>query len=484
MKKQYIMTLLLILNLAGFIMATGISTIEVQAAEQKKSGLPAEIKIGGVFPIVKRPDAGRDRRDAFLMAIDEINNQTGTNRILPEGVKLVPIVKDDDNSAAGGTAAAKALIAEGVQIVIGSSGSSVSAAMATELGSQKIPQISYAASSPSLSDRSLYPYFMRVVGSDADQGKAIADLVQVFGWKRGATIHTSDSYGAGMTSVFIDIFKKRGGSIVTDQQFDPGATDVSAQVQTIVDANPEFVLGHFIDVDAATAVKKAWELGAIKRNWITTDGWSTTATFSNNEIVKKAMQKMIGTTPAPLTGDSYKVFNQSWFDPKWKFLEGPAYGQSSGKMFNAYAPYSYDAVFVAAKGLAVANTTDGETLLKTLYKIKHDGASGSIEFNNLGEIIGRYDYVQLDGDTYKTFGKWKNDTTLDDGKITLPDNSVWTIANNKVSPSDKIKETITETAEEKTPIPIETKPTPGFIGIEVLSLIAVMIAIRKRKMHE
>lgn len=49
-----------------------------------------------------------------------------------------------------------------------------------------------------------------------------------------------------------------------------------------------------------------------------------------------------------------------------------------------------------AKGLAVANTTDGETLLKTLYKIKHDGASGSIEFNNLGEIIGRYDYVQLD----------------------------------------------------------------------------------------
>ena len=78
-----------------------------------------------------------------------------------------------------------------------------------------------------------------------------------------------------MISVFIDIFKKRGGSIVTDQRFDPGATDVSAQVQTIVDANPEFVLGHFIDVDAATAVKKAWELGAIKRNWITTDGWST-----------------------------------------------------------------------------------------------------------------------------------------------------------------------------------------------------------------
>ena len=277
-------TTLLILVLTVAVLTAGIFPVVAQSGESENaSGLPSEIKIGGVFPIVKRPDAGRDRRDAFLMAISEINNQTGANRILPEGVKLVPIVKDDDNSAAGGTAAAQALIAEGVHIVIGSSGSSVSAAMAAELGPQKIPQISYAASSPSLSDRTLYPYFMRVAASDADQGKAIGDLVSVFGWKKGATIHTSDSYGVGLISVFAEIFKKNGGVIITDQQFDPGATDVAAQAQSLVDSNPEFILGHFIDVDAATAVKKAWEVGAIRKPWITTDGWSTTATFANDD---------------------------------------------------------------------------------------------------------------------------------------------------------------------------------------------------------
>ena len=474
MKKQHILTILLVMVIVVSIIAPGVGGVKAQPIEpENESGLPDEIKIGGVFPIVKRPDAGRDRRDAFLMAVFEINNQTGPDRILPEGVKLVPIVKDDDNSAVGGTAAVQALIAEGAHIVIGSSGSSVSAAMAAELGPQKIPQISYASSSPSLSDRSLYPYFMRVAASDADQGKAIADLVQAFGWTKGATIHTSDSYGTGLVTVFTEIFESRGGVIVTDQQFDPGATDVAAQVQTLVDANPQFVLGNFIDVDAATAVKKARELGAIKipnGTWITTDGWSTTSTFANDATVNKAMQYTIGTTPTPLTGAGYKDFNQSWFDPKWNFLEGPALSQSSGKTFNAYAPLSYDAVYVAAKGLSAANTTDGKTLLNALYNVTHDGASGLIEFNELGETIGRYEYVQLEGETFVTFGKWKGTAVLNDRETTLPDSSVWEIANNKATFKEKTQ---------------SEESTPGFTGLELLfslSLITIVtVTIRRKK---
>lgn len=470
MKKQYITAILLFMILVISIIAAGVFTVQAQPVESKEaSGLPSEIKIGGVFPIVKRPDAGRDRRDAFLMAVSEINNQTGANRILPEGIKLVPIIKDDDNSAAGGTAAAQALIAEGVHIVIGSSGSSVSAAMAAELGPQKIPQISYASSSPSLSDRSQYPYFMRVAASDADQGKAIADLVHVFGWTRGAMIHTSDSYGTGLVTVSSEILRNMGSTIITDQQFDPGATDVAAQVQAIVDTNSEFVLGHFIDVDAATVIKKGWELGAIEIPWITTDGWSTTATFAGDDTVRKAMQHMIGTTPAPLTGAGYQAFNDSWFNAKWNFLEGPSYSQSSGKAFNAYAPLSHDSVYVAARGLAAANTTDGEILLKSLYNVTFDGASGMIRFNDLGEVIGRYEYVQLEGETYTTFGKWQATADLNDGEITLPDNSVWTIADNKAA----LKESA---------VPEKESPDFEVSGLLfILGILSIVTAVMRRR---
>ncbi len=324
--------------------------------------------------------------------------------------------------------------------MIGSSGSSVSAAMATVLTPYKIVQISYASSSPALSDRDLYPYFMRVVASDADQGVAIADLVQAFGWTRGATIHTSDSYGTGLIVIFTEAFEGRGGTVITDQIFDPGATDVSAQVQALIDSAPEFVLGNYIDKDAATVMKKARDLGFINIPWITTDGWSTTATFAGDPNVKEAMQLSIGTTPAPVTAPGYLKFNETWFDPYWAKLEGPDVSQKTGVMFNAYAPMSYDAVYVAAKGLAAANTVDGDALLAALYPLEHDGSSGYIRFNELGEVVGRYDFVQLVGTSYTSFGEWglppgaaMGAPTFIDTSLLLADGTGWTIADNKVT---------------------------------------------------
>ncbi len=460
MKRQKLTLLLLA------VMVLSVMTFETKA---KTSALPAEVRVGGVFPIVQRPDAGPDRRDGFLLAIAEINNQSGPSRILPEETTLLPNVQDDDNSAAGGTAAAQTLISWGADIVIGSSGSSVSAAMATELTPQKIVQISYASSSPALSDRTLYPYFMRVAASDADQGKAIADLVEKFGWETGATISTSDSYGTGL----IDIFDQNwDGTIATAQQFDAGATDVSSQVQAIKDADPEFVVGNFIDVDAATCMKKAHELGIDNIPWLMTDGWSTTATFATDDDVKSAMQMQIGTTPAPITAAGYQTFNDTWYDAASAWLEGPARSQGGGAHFNSYAPFAYDAVYVAAKGLAAADSVDGDDLLAALYDVTHPGASGNIVFNALGEVVGRYDYVQLEDETYTSFGTYdipSGATTaspiLDDTDLLeLADGSEWSIADNVVT--------------------LEKEAGAGAPGFGYLSLLfvgGVLVIIRKRR---
>ena len=228
----------MVLCLAGIV-----QNIPAQSTTQVTNTLPSTITLCGVFPISQRPDAGPDRRDAFLMAIDAINAQTGADRILPVGTTLVGDVKDDNNNAAGGTAAAQSCVSDNADLVIGSSGSTVSIAMAAVLTPLKIIQISYASSSPTLSDRSKYPYFMRNVASDADQGIAIADLVAAFGWTKGATINTDDSYGTGLVSYFTANFNKTSGNqILSAQTFTPGQTDVSAQVQALSDANPQFVL--------------------------------------------------------------------------------------------------------------------------------------------------------------------------------------------------------------------------------------------------
>jgi branched-chain amino acid transport system substrate-binding protein len=475
MKKRILIgTALMMLML----MSSGFLT--TQAAPKKTHALPAEIKVGGVFPIVRRPEAGRDRRDAFLIAIEEINSQTGGSRLLPAGVNLTALVKDDDNSASGGKFAAETLISENVSVVIGSSGSSVSAAIAAELTPHKIVQLSYASSSPTLSDRDTYPYFMRNVASDADQGIAIADLVEGMGWTKGATINTDDSYGTGLVTVFTTIFEDRGGEITTAQQFATGASDVSAQVQAIKDTGePQFVLANMIDKDGKVLFRKAKELGLTEGGtdalpWIITDGTSTTATFEGDQTIEDAMQGFIGTTPAPLTGAGYTAFNDTWFDSKWAHLPGPAVSQSTGVAFNSYAPFAYDSVYVMAKALAAAQTTDGDALLAELMKVEHNGASGPIKFNSKGELDGRFGYVTLENKVYKTFGIWEgtgtgNSTAV--SSLTLPDGTT-----KSVSAID-----FPDTPYNYVPGAGAPTPTPGFTIISLFGAFAILALVMRSR---
>ncbi|MFX1514450.1 MAG: ABC transporter substrate-binding protein [Promethearchaeota archaeon] len=454
-----------------------ISTVSIDNATPKQPmklrALPAEIRIGGVFPIVQRPDAGRDRRDAFLMAVAEINNQTGTERILPEGVKLVPRVLDDNNDATGGIAAAQALIGWEADIVIGSSSSSVSMAMATILTPYKIPQISYASSSPALSDRERYPYFMRISSSVNDQGIALADLIAVFGWTRGAIICTTDSYGTSYPEIVRTEFEAAGGKILSFQKFDPGAANADAQILAIKDKDPEFILGHFIVQDAAIAMRSAIDLSLIDIPWIITDGWATTGIFGKGADIKELMQLSIGTNFAPFIGPRYSAFTNSWFDPAWAYLEGPKYSQDTEIIFNSYAPLAYDSVFVAAKGLAAAGTTEGDSLLVALYDVTHEGASGSIKFNELGEVTGLYEYVQCQGEIFVPFGSWQDSATLNPVTITLPDDSVWNIIDNKATCVANCLDEITE----KSVSEVHPPSVIGFIPLETLLFSFVVFLI-------
>jgi ABC-type branched-subunit amino acid transport system substrate-binding protein len=395
------------------------------APTQDAKTLPAKINVCGVFPISARPDAGPDRRDGFLLAVDEINAQTGSSRILPDGVELVPIVKDDLNTAEGGTAAANSCVSDGADIVVGSSGSTVSAAMAAVLTPLKIIQISYASSSPSLTNRDDYPYFMRNVASDADQGLAVADLVAELGFTKGATINTDDTYGTGLVSHFTARFTSVGGnSIATAQTFTPGGTDVATEVQAIADATPEFVLLHAIDNDAKTVFKKAGELGIAGDSqdivWIITDGSSTPATFSGDSDVKDAMQYVVGTNPAEAGTSKNAEFEALWNETTTCGDQDPCgYSRTSAKP-NSYARFAYDAVYVVAMGLVDAcDLTDSDATLAAMYDVEFVGAGGSVKFNAAGEVNGRFDFVQLVGETYSTWGTWEGSATVSVSSLTL-----------------------------------------------------------------
>ena len=74
--------------------------------------------------------------------------------------------------------------------VIGPGSSSVAIQVQNLLQLFNIPQIAYSATSMDLSDKTLFKYFMRVVPSDAQQARAMVDIVKRYNWTYVSAVHT------------------------------------------------------------------------------------------------------------------------------------------------------------------------------------------------------------------------------------------------------------------------------------------------------
>ncbi|XP_055958928.1 metabotropic glutamate receptor 6 isoform X2 [Patella vulgata] len=83
---------------------------------------------------------------------------------------------------------------------VGGMSGSMSAAMAEILAKLGYVQVSYASTSPLLSDRTLYPYFLRIPTADDQQAKVVIDIVTSLGSNIIQVIYTEGAYGGGAHS--------------------------------------------------------------------------------------------------------------------------------------------------------------------------------------------------------------------------------------------------------------------------------------------
>ena len=83
---------------------------------------------------------------------------------------------------------------KGARALIGAQRSAVSMPLALLSGIDQIPQCSFWSSSPSLSNKLLYPYFGRTFPSDAVTALAVPGLLRYFGWASIGVVHVNDAY--------------------------------------------------------------------------------------------------------------------------------------------------------------------------------------------------------------------------------------------------------------------------------------------------
>ena len=183
-----------------------------------------DVTLGGLFPVheygsPREPCGaisefrGIQRLEAMLFAIEEINN----NKHLLPGIELGALILDtcsDDNYAleqslrfvrsrlASGTctcvntSTSESHHNDYIFGVVGATLSSVSVTVANLLRLFQLPQISYASTTPKLSESS-FDYFARTVPSDSNQARAIVDILQKLNFTYVNTIYSHGDYGEG-----------------------------------------------------------------------------------------------------------------------------------------------------------------------------------------------------------------------------------------------------------------------------------------------
>ncbi len=362
---------------------------------------------------------------------------------LPEAVKLVvkkandcggvngqpvTVISEDDQSTPDQGVAGMTKLTEANKVagVVGSFASSVSTAAASVAVKNKVMLISPGSTSPVFTARAkegkYQGFWSRTAPSDVHQAPALAKLAYDKGLKTVATIAINNDYGVGFEKEFVAAFKKLGGTVTNESKpvrYDPKASTFDSEVKAVFAGKPQAVAAIvYPDATGPLVIKAAYEQGLSKGVQLLFPDAGYSAEFpvkvGKSKEGKFILEGAIGTVPGA-NGTAFKDFETAW--------------QGTGKPLSPYLAQSWDAgaLMMLAAQAAKVNTGegiqskirevasgDGEkvsdickalALVKEGKKINYEGASGNVDIDGNGDVIGSYDIWQVQPDgTLKVTG--------------------------------------------------------------------------------
>jgi branched-chain amino acid transport system substrate-binding protein len=334
------------------------------------------VKIGHVGPTSGAiAHLGKDNENGARMAIDELNAKGVM--IGGKKAKFELLAEDDAADPKQGTAAAQKLVDSKVNGVIGHLNSGTTIPASKIYSDAGVPQISPSATNPKYT-RNGYKTAFRVVADDVHLGGTLGRYaVEQLKGKSIAVIDDRTAYGQGVADEFEKGVKGKGGKVVGREFTNDKATDFTAILTSIKSKNPDIVFFGGMDAVAGPMLRQMKQLG-INAKFMGGDG------ICSGELPKLAAGTMgDGQVVCAEAGgvdskDAAAVKAMTDFRAKFK------------SKFNAdvqiYAPYVYDAVMVMADAMVKANSVEPAKYLPVLVKSNHKGVTGTIAFDNKGDI--------------------------------------------------------------------------------------------------
>ena len=404
-------------SLAYTLTITSITTSFLTTACQSPDASGGDgLKIGSLTPVTgDLSSIGQNMPIAADLAVETINACGGVNG------KPVIIINEDDQTdpTAGSNAMTKLAEVDKVAGVVGSFASSVSSAAVDVAVRNKVMLVSPGSTSPVFTQRAkdgdFQGYWARTAPPDTYQAQALAALANKKGFKKVATAVINNDYGVGFEKEFVQAFEKLGGTVINKNnpvRYDPKAATLDSEAKGAFSGKPDAVVAVLYAETGSVLLKAAFEQGLSKGVTVMlTDGvyspdfvQQVGKTGDGKSIIAGAL----GTVPGA-DGQALAAFTSLW-------------KEKTGKEVTAFVPHTWDAavLMMLAAEAAKANTGEGiqekirdvanapgkevkdaceaMELVRNGEDINYQGASGNVDIDENGDVIGSYDVWTVKND--------------------------------------------------------------------------------------
>jgi branched-chain amino acid transport system substrate-binding protein len=293
---------------------------------------------------------GIPAKQAIELEVARINDAGGI-----DGHPIEVIYEDDATDAAKAQAAAVRLIEqEGVLAIIGASGTGQTMAMRSDIERAGIPQISMAGGSVITDELSEWvfqtPWPNRVVIPFVLKQMAAAGLTQV------ALLSDTGGYGVDGRDIILAQAPAAGVAIVADQTFNPGDTDMTAQLTGVRSADPDAVLVWNAGKEAAIVARNMRQLNMAQPIF----GGSGIARVEFIDGAGEAAEGVRFGTGKILIPEAFGVDSEQ-YTIATDFIS--RYTEAYGAAPDIFAGHAYDAIWLVADALG---RIDGEVTSSAL----------------------------------------------------------------------------------------------------------------------